>query len=140
VDSAARFPGEEVSQLLELGLAAGGPAGVAIGIIGKGWFDRKVRRATGKLTEAQGIKTDAEAAQILTNTAVLLVAPLQSQITELTGQVVTLTTRVGTLEAENTEAKTKFQLAISHIRSLRTWISNQFPGQNPPPAPAGLGL
>jgi hypothetical protein len=96
-----------------------GPIGVVMGVGGTKLLSRK--------------KDSAEAAQIIASTAVLLVEPLQKQITDLT-------TRMGAVETENNLTKTKLQLAIEHIRALRSWIANHIPDKQPPPPPLGLGL
>jgi hypothetical protein len=108
-----------MSALIEWVAAVGGPVGVVAGVTGARFLSRK--------------KTDAEAAEVVTRAAVALLAPLQEQVTKLA-------TRVEALEVENTATKSKLQLAILHIRELRSWIDQHIPGKTPPQTPAGLGL
>lgn len=122
-----------MSQVLQWVTALAGPVGVLLGVAGKGWFDRTFTVASTNKIVAEDTKIDSEAAQIIANTAVSLVAPLKTQIEELTS-------RVEALETENTETKTRLQLAISYIRSLRSWIQVHIPDRTPPAPPTGLDI
>lgn len=82
---------------------------------------------------AEVTNISADTAGVFVDAAVKLIVPLQAEITALT-------TRVGTLESENTATKTKLQLAIDHIRALRSWISTHISDKTPPQPPSALGL
>lgn len=113
-----------MSAVLEWVAALSGPSGVVIGAWGKGWLDRRK-------SVSEGTKIDAEAAQIIANTALSLIAPVEKKVKDLT-------TRVDELEEENRKTKSKFQVAIDHIRSLYLWIDRHLPDKTPPSLPTAL--
>lgn len=122
-----------MSSMLDWAIAAGGPAGVLLGVVGTKVFDWRVTKKVAHKVGSEAKKFDADAAQVIATTAVTLITPLQEQITKLV-------VRVETLEIENTQTKTRLQLAIDHIRALRTWIRDHIPDRTPPDAPSELGI
>lgn len=119
--------------LIQLITAIFGPLGVVMGAVGVKWLDR--HKAASEISKMgyESDKMDAEAAQIISQTAVALVAPLQAQITQLAA-------RVDHLEKENVMTLSKLQIAINHIRDLRSWISEHMPTKQPPSIPPSLDI
>lgn len=114
--------------------------GAVLGVVAKGWFDRKVTSATAVQVEAdagkvqsEGGKFDAEAASVIAATTVTLLVPLQREVAELRG-------RIDALEDENVRAKGKVRRAVSYIKELLAYIADHCPDGCPPPAPADLEL
>lgn len=113
-----------MSAVLEWVAALSGPSGVALGAWGKSWLDKRK-------SPAEETRIDAEAAQIIANTAVSLIAPVERKMKELAE-------RVELVEEENRQTKSKFQVAIDHIRSLYVWIDRHLPNKTPPSLPTAL--
>lgn len=126
-----------MNDLVDWAAAAGGPAGVIVGVVGiKGidWLSsRKAAKTLKKRAESEAGKIDADAAQVMVQTAITLVAPLKQEISDLV-------VRVDSLESENALTNSRLALAIDHIRALRAWISTHMPDKTPPQPPIDLGL
>lgn len=125
---------------LELVAAVSGPAGLLLGVVGKGWLERKLTQAAADGMEAESNKTysesgkfDAEAAQVIAATTVTLLRPLQAEIADLR-------TRIETLEAENTYAQGKVRRAVHYIKDLLKWIAEHVPDGSPPLPPSDLDI
>lgn len=114
------------------------PAGLIVGVLAKGWFDRKVNRATAVQVEADAYRThsesgkfDAEAAQVIAATTITLLAPLQAEVTELRKEVDSLKNDALSTQGENRRLK-------HYIKDLLRWITEHVPDGCPPPAPSDL--
>ncbi|WP_078323587.1 hypothetical protein [Mycobacteroides salmoniphilum] len=120
-----------MSAVLEWVAALSGPSGVVIGAVGKGWMDKRKSPAEKTKIDVEAGFIGVEAAQIIAATAVSLIAPVEGEMNKLVK-------RVEVLERENLEAKSKFQVAIDHIRSLYLWIDRHLPNKTPPSLPTAL--
>ena len=125
---------------LEWAAICAGPAGLVFGAGAKGFFDRAVRKATVRKSDAESRRTDAEASkieadttQIIVTAATTLVAPLQLELQELR-------LRIERLEDEDKKNKSTIRLAIDYIRALRSWIFAHVPEKEPPLPPNSLDI